>query len=65
MSWRRSLTVLVCLATPSVAVAQDKFFDAEGVKIHYIEQGTGEPVLLLHGQTNNVDLWGEPDCFRN
>jgi pimeloyl-ACP methyl ester carboxylesterase len=57
MSWRQSLTILVCLAFPSVAIAQDKFFDSDGVKIHYIEQGTGAAVVLLHGQGNNVDLW--------
>jgi pimeloyl-ACP methyl ester carboxylesterase len=51
------LAVMACLASPTVAVGQDKFFDSNTVKIHYIEQGRGEPVLLLHGQSNNVDLW--------
>lgn len=57
MSWRQCLAVLVCLAVPTVALGQDKFFDSAGVKIHYIEQGTGEAVVLLHGRGNTVDLW--------
>jgi pimeloyl-ACP methyl ester carboxylesterase len=28
---------------------QDKFFDSKGVRIRYVEQGTGEPVVLVHG----------------
>src|SRR5262249_47141684 len=28
---------------------QDKFFDSNGVRIRYVEQGTGEPVVLIHG----------------
>lgn len=57
MSSRRCLVVLVCLAAPTVALGQDRFFDSDGVKIHYLEQGTGEPVVLLHGRGNTVDLW--------
>ena len=53
----RCLVVLFCLAIPAVALGQDKFFDSDGVKIHYVEQGMGEPVVLLHGRGNTVDLW--------
>ena len=45
----RSLAaVLWIIATPVPGLAQDKFFDANGIKIRYVEQGTGEPVILLH-----------------
>jgi len=36
------------------SAAEDRFFDSAGVRIHYIEQGAGEPVVLIHGYT--VDL---------
>jgi pimeloyl-ACP methyl ester carboxylesterase len=41
--------------------AQDKFFDSNGVKIRYTDQGQGEPVLLSHGFGVNADIqWGPP-----
>ena len=42
---------------PSTGAAQDKFFDAGGVRLRYIEQGVGEPVVLVHGFTNTADIW--------
>jgi pimeloyl-ACP methyl ester carboxylesterase len=42
---------------PTVLSAQGRFFDSHGVKLYYVEQGAGEPVVLLHGRTTNVDLW--------
>ena len=42
----------------------DQFFDSDGVRIHYIEQGEGEPVLLIHGFTANIQLqWVGPGVF--
>jgi len=43
------------LATPGVA--QDQFFDSNGVKIRYIDRGHGEPIVLLHGGTSNLESW--------
>jgi pimeloyl-ACP methyl ester carboxylesterase len=57
MRWRRPFVLLVGLAIPTLLGAQGQFFDAHGVKLHYIERGTGEPLVLLHGRSNNVDLW--------
>ena len=57
MRWRCLFVLLVGLAIPTLLGAQGQFFDAHGVKLHYIERGTGEPVVLLHGRSNNVDLW--------
>jgi pimeloyl-ACP methyl ester carboxylesterase len=36
---------------------RNEFFDAGGVKIHYIEEGSGEPVILLHGNGGSVKEW--------
>jgi pimeloyl-ACP methyl ester carboxylesterase len=48
------------LAAVSLAVAQpaappDHFFDSNGVRIRYVEHGTGEPVVMLHGYTGTLD----------
>jgi len=38
--------------------AEDFFFDSAGVKIHYIVEGKGEPVLLIHGFGVDIqDQW--------
>ena len=40
--------------------AQDQFFDSNGVRIHYVDQGSGPPVVLLHGFSGNLDAsWVE------
>ena len=40
--------------------AEDQFFDSEGVRIRYIEQGSGEPVVLLHGNPTSIEVnWRE------
>ncbi len=39
----------------------DFFFDSGGVKIHYTDEGQGEPVLLIHGFTADIITnWGLP-----
>ena len=46
----RFAVVLLMAAMSSLAFGQDlqdKFFDSNGVRIRYIEQGTGEPVVRL------------------
>ncbi len=37
------------------------YFDSNGVRVHYTDEGAGEPVLLLHGFAVNADLnWRRP-----
>lgn len=61
----RSLAaVLWIVATPVPGLAQDKFFDANGIKIRYVEQGTGEPVILLHGIGGSLQSWLESGVFQ-
>jgi pimeloyl-ACP methyl ester carboxylesterase len=65
---RSTVAALVVLLTSSL-VAQappDKFFDSHGVRIRYVEQGSGDPVLLIHGYTRNIESnWIEPGVFQN
>ncbi|MBI2827008.1 MAG: alpha/beta hydrolase [Planctomycetia bacterium] len=60
------LLVALLLMAPALArAAEDQFFDSDGVKIHYIVEGQGEPVLLIHGFTANIDVqWGLPGIIR-
>src|SRR5687768_5133960 len=64
---RFSLTLLVVLLIPMLASAQqDQFFDSNGVRIRYVEQGQGEPVVLVHGFGNTIEGgWMEPGVFQN
>ena len=49
---------LVCLAsTPALAADDGKYAEFDGVKIHYIDRGKGEPIVLLHGGTSSLDSW--------
>jgi len=38
-----------------VALAQDRFFDAGGVRIRYVDHGAGTAVVLVHGFTGNIE----------
>ncbi len=54
-----ALAATLLLATR--ATAADAHFDSDGVKIHYVIEGEGEPVILVHGYTANIQAqWGNP-----
>lgn len=61
MSRRHVLTALICALVPTLASAQDKYFESGGVSIRYQDQGVGEPVILLHGQGGTLDQMLRPD----
>jgi pimeloyl-ACP methyl ester carboxylesterase len=52
---------LIALSTmPVVAAAtapQSRFAEANGVRLHYRIAGKGEPVVLLHGYTQDSHMW--------
>lgn len=51
--------------SPAIA-AEDKFFDSDGVKIRYIAEGAGEPVLLIHGFAGSIHLqWGPSGVLKS
>jgi pimeloyl-ACP methyl ester carboxylesterase len=58
-----TLAVFVLAAcTLTTAVAQkptieDRFADANGIKIHYLFAGKGDPIILLHGYAENSHMW--------
>jgi pimeloyl-ACP methyl ester carboxylesterase len=60
----RSTLLLFALA-PALCLAQDKYFDAAGVRLRYVEQGAGEPVVLVHGYGNTADIWAANGIVRD
>ena len=53
--------ILVFWLISSVAWAVEEVFDSDGVKIHYVMAGQGEPVILLHGWMGDRGMWGRLD----
>jgi pimeloyl-ACP methyl ester carboxylesterase len=66
MHCRTVLGTLAIVALWCCAVqAEDGYFDSNGVKIHYIVEGKGEPVLLIHGFTANIQFqWTLPGVIK-
>lgn len=59
MKYRLLVTALVmCCLVPGPADAADEVFDSNGVKIRYVTEGTGEPVVLIHGWMGDSSMWG-------
>jgi pimeloyl-ACP methyl ester carboxylesterase len=62
--FRRTIVWAALVATlllVSRTTAEDATFDSNGVKIHYIVEGEGEPVLLIHGFAANIQMqWAAP-----
>jgi pimeloyl-ACP methyl ester carboxylesterase len=60
----RALLPFVCalvFIVPAPVHAEDQFFDSNGVKIRYLIVGKGEPVVLIHGYTADIEKnWGLP-----
>jgi pimeloyl-ACP methyl ester carboxylesterase len=58
------LGFILALCSPA-SRAEDATFDSNGVKIHYIVEGKGEPVLLIHGFTANIQFqWALPGVIK-
>ena len=58
---RKFLVAVAALASFG-AIAQDvkiesKFADVNGIKMHYLVAGKGEPVILVHGYAQNSHMW--------
>ncbi len=53
-----SLFFIVCSLLPGPVGATDEVFDSNGVKIRYVTEGTGVPVVLIHGWMGDSSMWG-------
>jgi pimeloyl-ACP methyl ester carboxylesterase len=72
----RRLQTIVALSALTISASQlllaqpvappDNFFDSNGVRIRYVDQGQGVPVVLIHGYTGNLERhWVAPGVFAN
>lgn len=43
-------------AAATLAAGADQYFDRDGVRLRYRDVGRGEPVVLLHGYTQRIEL---------
>ena len=41
----------------SAKAIEDRFANVNGVRIHYLVAGKGEPVILLHGYAQTSHMW--------
>jgi pimeloyl-ACP methyl ester carboxylesterase len=55
---------LCAVMIPTAALAQDKFFDSSAVRLRYVEQGQGQPIVLLHGNGNSLQSWIDAGVFK-
>lgn len=56
----RVAIALVAMALAGMASAQapqSRFADANGVRIHYLVAGQGDPIILLHGYAQTSRMW--------
>lgn len=53
-----TLLFAVGLSTPAIAAGiQSRFADVNGVRLHYLFAGQGDPVVLLHGYAETSHMW--------
>jgi pimeloyl-ACP methyl ester carboxylesterase len=46
-----------CLPVHAQKRIEDRFANGNGVRLHYLIAGKGEPVILLHGYAENSHMW--------
>jgi pimeloyl-ACP methyl ester carboxylesterase len=46
-----------CLPVHAQKRIEDRFANVNGVRLHYLIAGKGDPVLLLHGYAENSHMW--------
>lgn len=55
--FRRGAAILCMVLAPAAAFAQDNVFSSNGIEIRYREQGTGDPIVLVHGRGLTLESW--------
>ena len=44
-----SLLLSIALSSNATSAPLTNFIDVDGVRLTYVEQGSGEPIVLVHG----------------
>jgi pimeloyl-ACP methyl ester carboxylesterase len=52
-------------STAAASIALDGFFDSNGVRIHYVEQGSGPVVMLVHELDGGIRTWMDSGIFQD
>lgn len=50
-----SFVIVAPLQAQPPAAPPDQFFESGGVRLRYVEQGSGVPIVLMHGYTGTLD----------
>ena len=63
-----TLVLLALAALPARSLCagrpRPQIFDSDGIKIAYLDQGSGEPVVLIHGWLSSAGInWVLPGTF--
>lgn len=64
-STRCAAAIMVLLLAPAAGFAQDQFFDSNGVRIRYTVRGSGDPVVLIHGNGGRLEGWIDSGVLPN
>lgn len=52
---------VVCCGAQPAATIEDRFFNSNGIRIRFVDVGRGQPVILVHGFSVNLDSnWRNP-----
>ena len=65
MCTRYRIILLSLMLAASSLPAEDRFFDSAGIRIRYVEQGSGPVVVLLHGYGGSSKAWFDSGIFAN
>jgi pimeloyl-ACP methyl ester carboxylesterase len=50
-------SLLMCLAVSSTSAPLAKDIDVNGVRLTYVEQGSGDPIVFVHGAFSDLRVW--------
>ena len=59
------VAILSLLLVSATGLAQDQFFDANGVRIRYVEQGSGDVIVLIHSNGSTLKSWIDAGVLPN
>ena len=57
ITWMALSVALISSSASFAQAPQSKFADVNGVKLHYLVAGKGDPVVLLHGFAETSHMW--------
>jgi pimeloyl-ACP methyl ester carboxylesterase len=60
--WIVAVAAMMTWVATQAAVAQemkieDRFADVNGIRMHYLVAGKGDPIILMHGYAQNSHMW--------